>query len=403
MDFASLKIDSRVIDILKSQCIEVATEVQAKTYPLAANGHDVIGVSKTGSGKTLAFVLPTVNQFLLSDKPFHTLILTPTRELALQTAQCLSLFHPLGLRHALLVGGEPLTPQAQALSKYPHVVVGTVGRVAKHIEKTKGFKIQSIRKLVLDEADRFFEQDFTKDLDLIMARLEKKNQTLMFTATLTEQVRSLSGIFMKSPHIIGHSSGAPDAPENSLSGVETLKESFVFVPEKYKIVTLCNYIRTHASDSIIVFVGMCITTHKVGSLLKKLEASCEYINGKMPQKTRMDIVQQFRDRRFNVLVATDLASRGLDIPQVCCVINFDLPVRAKDYIHRVGRTARAGRSGQALTLVTQYDVARLQKLEHAMKRRIDKIDMDLFYDAEPIMSAYSVISTEHNERLGSRR
>lgn len=178
MEFESVKINPKLTEILKANGIQNLTEIQFKTFPSASNGHDVIGVSQTGSGKTLAFILPMLQQVLLSDKPFHALILVPTRELATQIHNALKMFHSLGIRIALLSGSEEFNNEVIEVNKKPHIIIGTPGRVVKHIEKNKNFFADRIRKLVFDEADRFFEQDFSKDLDLISKKLTKKESDI---------------------------------------------------------------------------------------------------------------------------------------------------------------------------------------------------------------------------------
>lgn len=388
MGFEEIKLNERIIEKLKNRGITEPTEIQRRTFPPAANGHDIIGVSQTGSGKTLAFLLPAVQQTLLSDKPFHTLILVPTRELAQQIFGILGMFEGLNIRQALLSGGDNFNEQANALSKKPHIVVGTPGRVAKHIEKTKSFHVERIRKLILDEADRFFEQDFAQDLEIISKKLIKKNQTLMFTATLTDRCKNLASIFMRSPRIYSISEDVGHIP--------TLSDSFTFIPEKYKLAVLYNYLQEHGHCSIIVFVGLCSTSQKLGLALSKLGLSCEYLHGKVAQSRRIETVRRFRCKEFNVLISTDVASRGLDIPHVELVINFDLPDNAKIYTHRIGRTARAGKDGLALSLVTQYDVEKLQRIEHALKRKINNVEYKVYCNHEKLKDVYDEVTAEFN-------
>ncbi|KAI4290902.1 ATP-dependent RNA helicase DDX47/RRP3 [Pancytospora philotis] len=395
MVFGDLRLDQRIVDVLSSKGITEPTDIQRQTYTLAVSGNDVIGVSKTGSGKTLAFVLPVLSQILLTDKPFYTLIVTPTRELAQQISDCIALFEGLGVRQAVLIGGEPFSPQVDAINLYPHVVVGTPKRIVKHIEKTKNFKIAHVRKLVLDEADRFFEQDFGAELGAIAAALTQKNQALMFTATLTEKTSKLSTLFMRSPRCVG---GAEQYEQ-----VDTLRESVCIVPEKYKLTVLYNYLAREKHGAAIVFVAMCREAQKINAVLAELGLSSDCLHGSMSQSSREEVVKRFRASEFSVLVSTDLAGRGLDIPHVETVVNFDLPNTAKDYVHRVGRTARAGRGGCAVSFVTQYDMVALQSLEHVLKRRLPEQELRL-HDGEPRVSEiYARMSVEVNEQMGKKR
>lgn len=389
MGLEEIKLNDKIRNVLSRRGITELTEIQQKTFPSAANGHDLIGVSQTGSGKTLGFLLPIIHQTLLSDKPFHSLILAPTRELAYQISKDLSFFEELGIRQTLLSGGDDFNQQANSLSKKPHIIIGTPGRIVKHIQKTKSFHIERIRKLIFDEADRFFEQDFIEDLGIISKKLVKKNQTLMFTATLTGQCKSLANIFMRSPKIYSPSGTGMEVPT-------TLTDSFIFVPEKYKLTTLFNYLSERRDTPTIVFTRLCSTSQKIGLVLAKLGISCKYLHGKIPQVKRIETVKQFRDGEFTVLIATDLASRGLDIPHVELVMNYDLPDNSRGYIHRIGRTARAGRDGQAISLVTQYDVERLQKLEYGLKRRLLDMKYENISKYEEVKQAYLVVNMEFN-------
>lgn len=395
MDFKSVKLNDKVAEQLVARGIQGLTEIQKITFPAAANGHDVIGVSQTGSGKTLAFLLPIIQQIVLSNKPFHTLIIVPTRELAAQISDTLSIFAGLGIRSSLLLGGDDFNAQAKSLSERPHIVIGTPGRITRHIQKTKSFHIERIRKLIFDEADRFFEQDFATDLAIIAKRLKMKNQTLMFTATLTDRCRELANLFMRSPkiHILG---------ENEPK-IATLSEGFILVPEKYKLTLLYNYLSEQKTVPTIVFFALCSTSQRIGLTLAKLGISSVYLHGKIPQSRRSEIVSRFRKGEFNVLLATDVASRGLDIPDVGLIINYDLPGTSDIYTHRIGRTARAGREGEAVSLVTQYDVERFQRIEHCLKRKINTIDYKVYSDYERIRAVYEDVNVEFNQDKTFRR
>lgn len=389
MDFGAIKLNEKLAEVLKVNGITELTEIQNKTFPSAANGHDVIGVSQTGSGKTLAFLLPMLHQVLLSDKPFHCLILVPTRELGLQIYNTLKLFSSLEIRFALLSGGDDFNSEVTDINKKPHIVIGTPGRVAKHIEKTKNFHINRFRKLIFDESDRFFEQDFSKDLDLISKKLIKKNQTLMFTATLTARCKNLANLFMRSPKIYGQTT--------ETDPIANLAESFSFVPEKYRMTVLYNFLNEKKDFSSIVFVGLCSTAQKLGTTLKELGISCGFLHGKMQQLKRLEIVRSFREKEFNVLISTDVASRGLDIPHVELVVNYDLPDNSKTYTHRIGRTARAGREGHAFSLVSQYDVEKFQMMEQSLDRRIADVKYKSYSNYERVKEVFEEVNAEFNQ------
>lgn len=391
MTFEDLKMNESLVNVLRKHNILVPTEIQQKTFPSAANGHDLIGISKTGSGKTLAFLLPILQQILITDKPFYCLILAPTRELALQISDTLQLFEPLSIRYSTLLGGEAFAPQVNSINKKPHIIVGTPGRIVMHIDKNKNFHLDRIRKLIFDEADRFFELDFINELDLIKKNLKKLNQTLMFTATLTEKAKKLSSIFMRHPKLFGQ--------EEIKSYVLDIKESLAFIPEKFKLSTLYSYLKG-LNTTCIIFVGLCLDAQKISETFCKLELSCDFLHGKMPQIKREVVVKRFREEEFNILIATDVASRGLDIPHVGVVVNYDLPDSSKIYTHRIGRTGRADSSGQAVTFVTQYDVEKFQILEHALGKKLEAIDIKNHDDLSLVSEKYSEITNNINSSKG---
>jgi len=362
-DFESVKLSDKISKQLTAMGIHRLTEIQRTTFPSAANGHDIIGVSQTGSGKTLSAALNS--------------------------------FEVLNIRTSLLLGGDNFNDQAKSLSKRPHIVIGTPGRITKHIQKTKSFHIERIRKLVFDEADRFFEQDFATDLEIIAKKLKMKNQTLMFTATLTERCRKLANLFMRSPKIY-------TLPESALK-ISTLSEGFILVPEIYKLTVLYNYLTKHRDTSTMVFFALCSSCQKIGTTLARLGISCEYLHGKIPQARRVETVSRFRDGAFTVLLATDVASRGLDIPHVGLVVNYDLPSCADIYTHRIGRTARAGSDGATVSLVTQYDVEKLQRIEHNLKRRIEAVEYKTYTDSSKVDGIYEEVNVEFNQDKTFRR
>lgn len=387
MSFNDLKLNPDLLKILNGMDIIEPTEIQRLTFPSACNGKDVIGISKTGSGKTLAFLLPILQQIMLSDKPFHALIIVPTRELAQQIADTLRSFESLNIRHALLSGGENFGTQVSSVNKKPHIIVGTPGRIVLHIQKNKNLRLDRIRKLIFDEADRFFEMDFVSDLEIIKEKLVKLNQALMFTATLTSKLKKLAGVFMRSPKIIGN--------ENHTESLINILEYMVIVPEKYKLTCLFNYLKSH-SDSIILFVAMCSDSHKIGTTLQNLGLSCDFLHGKMPQTKRDDVIKRFRDQEFSILVSTDLASRGLDIPHVGLVVNYDLPDSAKLYVHRIGRTARAEKHGISVSFVTQYDVEKIQRIEIALNRKLEVEEYGNYNGFDDVKDAFSEVVAEFN-------
>ncbi|KAK2508237.1 hypothetical protein MC885_018110, partial [Smutsia gigantea] len=328
-------------------------------------GRDCLGCAKTGSGKTAAFVLPILQK--LSEDPYgiFCLVLTPTRELAYQIAeQFRVLGKPLGLKDCIIVGGMDMVTQALELSRKPHVVIATPGRLADHLRSSSTFSIKKIHFLVMDEADRLLEQgctDFTVDLEAILAAVPARRQTLLFSATLTDTLQELQGLAANQPFF-----WEAQAPVRT---VEQLDQRYLLVPEKVKDAYLVHLIQNfqdeHEDWSIIIFTNTCKTCQILCMMLREFSFPTVALHSMMKQSSIC-----------RILIATDVASRGLDIPTVQVVINHNTPGLPKIYIHRVGRTARAGRQGQAITLVTQYDIHLVHAIEEQIKKQLGEFSVE---------------------------
>uniref|UniRef100_A0A1D2A857 DEAD-box ATP-dependent RNA helicase 10 n=1 Tax=Auxenochlorella protothecoides TaxID=3075 RepID=A0A1D2A857_AUXPR len=340
------------------------SEIQTQAVPLVLKGQDVIGLAQTGSGKTGAFALPILQQLLDTPQPFFALVLSPTRELAIQISeQFEALGAGIGVRAAVLVGGIDMMAQAIALARRPHVVVGTPGRVVDHLTNTKGFSLRALKHLVLDEADRLLNMDFEQEIDTILKAIPRERRTQLFSATMTSKVAKLQRACLRNPVKV------EVAAKNTT--VATLRQEYMFVPAKYKDCYLVFLLTELAGASTIIFTRTCDTTRRIALMLRNLGFGGVPIHGQMSQPKRLAAMNKFKAGERSILVATDVASRGLDIPSVDFVLNYDVPVNGKDYVHRVGRTARAGRSGRAVTLVTQYDVELYQKIEALIDMKLE--------------------------------
>lgn len=297
-------------------------------------------------------------------QPLFGLVMAPTRELAYQISQA---FEGLGsliaVRCAVIVGGMDMVPQAIALGKRPHIVVATPGRLLDHLENTKGFSLRNLKYLVMDEADRLLDLDFGTIIDKILKVLPRDRRTYLFSATMTSKVESLQRASLSNPARVSIST-------NKYQTVSTLIQSFLFFPHKDKDLYLVYLLNEFAGQSAIVFTRTVNETQRLAILLRSLGFSAIPLHGQLSQSARLGALGKFRTRSRDILVATDVAARGLDIPSVDIVLNFDLPPDSKTYIHRVGRTARAGKSGQALSLVTQYDVEIWQRIETALGKQL---------------------------------
>jgi ATP-dependent RNA helicase DDX47/RRP3 len=323
----------------------------------------LIGLAETGSGKTAAFALPILQALLDKPQPLFGLVLAPTRELAYQISLA---FEALGslisVRCAVIVGGMDMVPQAIALGRKPHIIVATPGRLLDHLENTKGFSLRSLKYLVMDEADRLLDLDFGPILDKILKVLPRERRTYLFSATMSSKVESLQRASLKDPLRVSISS-------NKYQTVSTLLQSYVFIPHQHKDTYLVYLINEFAGQSAIVFTRTVNETQRIAILLRTLGFGAIPLHGQLSQSARLGALNNFRAGSREILVATDVAARGLDIPSVDVVLNYDLPPDSKTYIHRVGRTARAGKSGHAISVVTQYDVEIWLRIEAALGKK----------------------------------
>jgi len=353
-----------IIDSLCDACTALGykapTPIQAESIPLALQGRDLIGLAETGSGKTAAFALPILQALLEKPQPLFGLVLAPTRELAYQISQQ---FEALGslisVRCAVIVGGMDMVPQAIALGKKPHIVVATPGRLLDHLENTKGFSLRSLKYLVMDEADRLLDLDFGPILDKILKVLPRERRTYLFSATMSSKVESLQRASLKDPLRVSIST-------SKYQTVSTLIQNFIFIPLVQKDVFLIYLLNEFAGQSAIIFTRTVNETQRIAILLRTLGFGAIPLHGQLSQSSRLGSLNKFRAGSREILVATDVAARGLDIPNVDVVLNYDIPQDSKTYIHRVGRTARAGKSGHAISFVTQYDVEIWMRIEAAL-------------------------------------
>ncbi|KAK9725778.1 hypothetical protein RND81_05G168500 [Saponaria officinalis] len=366
ISFKELGVCDALVEACTALHWESPTKIQAEAIPHALQGKDIIGLAQTGSGKTGAFALPII-QALLDAKttsPFFGLVLAPTRELAIQIAeQFEALGSGISLKTAVLVGGVDMNQQQLALAKRPHIVVATPGRLMDHLTNTKGFSLRTLKYLVLDEADRLLNEEFEKSLDDILKVIPLERRTYLFSATMTKKVKKLQRACLRNPVKIESAS--------KYSTVDTLKQQFLFIPAKYKDCYLL-YVLMELSGSSMVFTRTCETTQVIALMLRNLGLRAVPINGKMTQAKRLGALNKFKAGECNILIATDVASRGLDIPSVDMVVNYDIPSNSKDYIHRVGRTARAGRSGVSISLVNQYEIEWFIQIENLIGKKLPK-------------------------------
>tara|TARA_Y100000310_G_scaffold246828_1_gene252246 strand:- start:5972 stop:7273 length:1302 start_codon:yes stop_codon:yes gene_type:complete len=342
--FTKLGLSKELTDVLKEFGFTEPTEIQEKTIPLALKGKDIIGGSATGSGKTLAFASAIIEN-IEPNKKIQSLILTPTRELAEQVATSIRNFGKNKKLNVLAVyGGVKITPQINKLSK-TDVLVGTPGRIIDHIDR-KTLRLDGIKILVLDEVDRMFDMGFRKDVEKIINECPEKRQTMMFSATIDQSIDYLSKKYTRNPTEI---SAKPHVDPSKL------KQVYYDVPDNKKFSLLVSLLKKESSDLVMVFCGTRRNVDFIADNLIKNEIHAKAIHGKIEQKKRIRVLEEFHKKGLGVLVCTDVAARGLDIKGVSHVYNYDVPNDFNDYTHRIGRTARAGKDGKAITILASRD------------------------------------------------
>ncbi|CAK7326064.1 unnamed protein product [Dovyalis caffra] len=369
--FSDLGLAEWAIQTCKELGMANPTAVQSHCIPKILSGRDVLGLAQTGSGKTAAFALPILHR--LAEDPYgvFSLVITPTRELAYQLAeQFRALGSCLHLRCAVVVGGMDLLSQAKTLMGRPHVVIATPGRIKVLLENIDISHVFSKTKfLVLDEADRMLDVGFQEELRVVFKCLPKTRQTLLFSATMTSELQTLLELSANKAYFYEAYEG--------FKTVDTLKQQYVQMPENVKEIYLV-YILSKMEEmgirSAMIFASTCSTCHLLSSLLKELDMEPAKLHSLESQSSRLASLHQFKSGRASILIATDLASRGLDIPTVDLVINYDLPRDPRDYVHRVGRTARAGREGLAVSLVTQHDKELVKAIEAEVGKQFEEFD-----------------------------
>lgn len=414
MSFENLGVSQWLCEALHAMAIHKPSAIQQACIPSVLKGHDVIGGAKTGSGKTIAFAAPMLTEW--SRDPFGIcgLILTPTRELAIQIAEQFSaLGSGMNIRVSVIVGGVDMVKQCLELQRRPHFVVATPGRLADHImssgEETIG-GLRRIKYLVLDEADRLLSSSLSDDLARCMEVLPDptNRQTLLFTATITDAVRALKEAPTKPGKlpVVSH-----ELALDSMAVPEKLEQYYILCPTYVKLAYLYGLLEQedNAKKTVIVFVNRTQTAEHIRRTLQLMDVKTTSLHSQMPQSERLNALGRFRAAAARVLVATDVASRGLDIPTVQMVVNFDIPADPDDYIHRVGRTARAGRSGESISLVGERDVERIEAIEARTATKMaeyekisDKVVIDKALKKVSIAKRQAILEMD-KDKFGERR
>lgn len=356
MNFTDLNISDEIKNSIDEMGYTQLTPIQKLTMPKALKGSDIIGQAQTGSGKTLAFTIPILEKIFIPDKSPQAIILCPTRELCMQVANEIEKTASKIKKFKVLAvyGGQPIGKQTRVLKKGVHVVVGTPGRVIDHIERGN-LDLIGVESVVLDEADEMLEMGFRQDIEIILSKTPTQRQTLLFSATIPSEIKQIAGKYQKNPKFIKVS----DRKEN----IPKITQYAFKCDIKDKFEGLTRLIEAYNVRLAIIFCNTKKSVDYVAKHLKKLDFAVDSLHGDMTQKTRDKVMNKFKNGNINILVATDVAARGLDISNVDVILNFDVPQNHDDYIHRIGRTARAGRTGMAFMLVSKDETQRFNNIK----------------------------------------
>jgi ATP-dependent RNA helicase DeaD len=349
--------------------ISTPTAIQERSIPLLLQGRDLIGQAQTGSGKTLAFGLPLMERCDGQQRQVQALVLTPTRELARQVGQVLTdLGRGAGIKVALVYGGRPFGQQEAALARGVQVVVGTPGRVLDHLKRGT-LQLRQLRMLVLDEADTMLDQGFAPDVERILARTPQSRQTALLSATIPPWVQRIGAKHLSDPEVLVAEEGDGSDPDIDHVVVEAYTE------DKFQV--LQRLLDEPAEGATLVFGRTKRGVHRLGQRLQALGYKVAVLQGNLDQKARDRALEQFRSGRVSILVATNVAARGLDIMHVGRVINYELPETHELFTHRVGRTGRMGQTGRAITLVSATDLSKWQAIERGLGRRLPRVSANV--------------------------
>lgn len=366
MSFSNFGLDARLQKSVDAMGFEQATPIQVATIPVALTGQDILGSAETGTGKTAAYLVPVIQKMLVEGSPAHklrVLVLVPTRELALQVAdQALALVKHTDLRVAAIYGGVGMVNQEQALKRRTDIVIATPGRLQDHMNR--GYvSFKDLQVLVLDEADRMLDVGFLPAIRNIVRELPRDRQTMLFSATLVPSILSLaSEVTYKPARIAVETTAAPQA----------ISQTLFTVPEHQKTEALQKLLANQEMESVLVFARTKHRADKIVKHLKKANIRADVIHGNRSQHQRVAALEAFRRGKARVLVATDIAARGIDVEGISHVVNYDMPMQAEDYVHRIGRTGRAQAIGSAYTLVTPLDEVQVKKIERVLNQKLPR-------------------------------
>ncbi|WP_322903593.1 DEAD/DEAH box helicase [Paenibacillus campi] len=362
--FVDFGLDEKVLKAIMELGFEEATPIQSKAIPIAMDGSDLIGQAQTGTGKTAAFSIPVINKIDRSDEKIRALVMAPTRELAIQVAEEIEkLARFKGIRSLPIYGGQEIGRQIRALKKKPQIIIGTPGRLLDHINR-KTIKLEDVQYVILDEADEMLDMGFMEDIQSILKQVPDERQTMLFSATMPPNIQRLANQFLKEPQ---HVSVIPKQVSAPL-----IDQSYIEVNERQKFDALSRLLDMESPELAIVFGRTKRRVDELAEALQKRGYSADGLHGDLSQNQRDNVMRKFRDGSIDVLVATDVAARGLDVSGVTHVVNFDLPQDPESYVHRIGRTGRAGKEGAAYSFVTPREIDHLHFIERVTRHKITR-------------------------------
>lgn len=369
LGFTDLALAPVLLETIQELGYEKPSPIQASVIPHVLAGQDVIGQAQTGTGKTAAFALPMLSLYgAEKTKDVQVLVLAPTRELALQVADSFTQYG-VGMPHLRvlsLCGGMEYRPQMRALKQGVQIVVGTPGRVVDHINRGT-LKLDNLRCLVLDEADEMLRMGFIEDVEWVMEKTPKDCQVALFSATMPKQIRRLAQKYLNEPKEITVASKTATAP--------AIHQRYLFVHQRNKLEALVRVLETEPFDGVIVFARTKESTLELAEYLQQAGFRATALNGDLAQAQREQVVDQLKNNRIDILVATDVVARGLDVPRISMVLNYDIPFDGETYVHRIGRTGRAGRTGDAILFVTPRERRMLNSIERVTRKKVEEMPM----------------------------
>ncbi|TCK01464.1 ATP-dependent RNA helicase CsdA [Volucribacter psittacicida] len=368
MTFEDLGLPKFILSAVSDLGFSSPSPIQQACIPFLLAGQDVLGMAQTGSGKTAAFSLPLLAQIDVDEKYPQMLVMAPTRELAIQVADACEQFsqYMKGINIVTLYGGQRYDIQLRALRQGAQVVVGTPGRILDHLRRGT-LDLSALRFIVLDEADEMLRMGFIDDVETVMAELPEAHQTALFSATMPEPIRRITKRFMRNPQEVKIQSTQRTAPD--------ISQSCWFVKGFRKNEALLRFLEVEEFDAAIIFTRTKTATLEVTELLEKHGFRAAALNGDMTQQLREQTLERLRHGSLDIVVATDVAARGIDIERISLVVNYDIPLDAESYVHRIGRTGRAGRAGRALLFVEPRERRLLRNIEHLMKKAIEEVSV----------------------------